>query len=336
MFWRFVKPTERLVLFFSLLTTLLYLCSDVSARDAINFYLSQVWTVLYIYPLALLVSFVFVFSREGYRSKKAGKPSSEQEAWLVYRRSYLNLSSVAYDLRLINAVMVMFVLFLHLKNLIIHINPRIYDQSLLELEKAVLGGRLAFEVLHEIIGVEHASLVSDFYQWFYPYLSILVLILVMQRNRNLAERFCSCFCLTWFLGVLVVYLYPTLGPCFYVPDIYASLPHTHMTDMQADLWSMRMELLNNPLHPSAVYSISGLPSLHLAVVLLGTYYLFMVSRLAGMLSIIFLLLTVLSTLYFGWHYIWDDLASFILVFICLWFIEGWYLRSSCSKKISAQ
>ena len=67
-----------------------------------------------------------------------------------------------------------------------------------------------------------------------------VSIFVLQRkSRLLAEQFCFAFCLIWILGVIVTYLMPTWGPCFFVPELYVDLPDTKVRFMQADLWQMK-------------------------------------------------------------------------------------------------
>lgn len=120
----------------------------------------------------------------------------------------------------------------------------------------------------------------------------------------------------------MIYLLPTWGPCFYVPELYSSLPPSPSGDMQLDLWNKHLTKLSDPQAPT-LFLISGLPSLHVAVVVLGSVYLRRVSRLLAALSWVFAGLTVLSTLYLGWHYIWDDIASLVLVWIALRLANRW-------------
>jgi membrane-associated phospholipid phosphatase len=61
--------------------------------------------------------------------------------------------------------------------------------------------------------------------------------------------------------------------------------------------------------------ISGFPSLHIAVVLTGSVYLSHIHWAVAFLSWIFVLLTINSTLYLGWHYLLDDVGAVALVYI---------------------
>jgi membrane-associated phospholipid phosphatase len=66
-----------------------------------------------------------------------------------------------------------------------------------------------------------------------------------------------------------------------------------------------------------LFMISGFPSLHVAVVLLAAIKLKIVHPLLSLIGWCFVLLMVNSTLYLGWHYIWDDLGSVLLVYTAL-------------------
>ena len=87
--------------------------------------------------------------------------------------------------------------------------------------------------------------------------------------------------------------------------------------MQEELWRNRLHVLRNPYDNSGAFLISGLPSLHIAVVLLGTYYLNKLSKLIGLVSFMFLILTFISTIYFGWHYVVDDIGAGFLVALAI-------------------
>ena len=63
--------------------------------------------------------------------------------------------------------------------------------------------------------------------------------------------------------------------------------------------------------------ISGFPSLHVAVAIMGSIYLRHIHPLLSWLSWIFTLLIFNSTIYLGWHYLLDDLGSVLLVALCI-------------------
>jgi membrane-associated phospholipid phosphatase len=324
-YFQVLYPSEVLVVFASALTALLYLALGVPFRDPLGFYFQQLKIIPIAYPFGLFVALICLLGIDGYRKKQAGEISSEREVWISFRKQYIGVGSVLRDLRLLNVVMITFVLFGHLKNLIPVVNSTLWDQQLLDMERALFGGKVAFEIFDSFIPRSWAGAISAGYEAYYVYFSLALFIFVLQRkNRLLAEEFCFAFCFIWILGVVVTYVLPTWGPCFFAPELYESLPDTTMRFMQADLWQMKALLETDRSTPGAVYAISGLPSMHFAVVLLGSVYLQRLNRLLSILSWLFVAVTFVSTLYFGWHYLLDDVASVALVWVVVYVVRRFY------------
>lgn len=315
---KLLYPAEWVVLLSILATVALYNLLGVLPRDPVGLYWAQLRVLPFGYPFGLFIAFIYILLQEGYRAKQAGRKSAEVEAWHRFRALYLNFGDFIRDLRLFNLVMLNFVVFGHLKHLIPVINDRSWDGLMLAVEKVLLFGGTSYGLLITALGTESAEWVSHGYEAYYVYFSLVLFILVLQRrDKYLSKEFCLSFCLLWILGVVMVYALPTLGPCFYIPDFETLLPVTKMTELQAHLWEMKLALDANPHDTSAIYSISGLPSLHLGVTVLGSVYLQRISRLLGVVSWLFVAVTFVSTLYLGWHWLLDDIASFFLVYIVL-------------------
>jgi membrane-associated phospholipid phosphatase len=87
--------------------------------------------------------------------------------------------------------------------------------------------------------------------------------------------------------------------------------------MQRKLWLHKVMLASDPNRLGAAYLISGLPSLHLAVPIVGSYYLRHVHVALSILSWIFVAVTFVTTLYFGWHYLLDNLAGVLLAVLII-------------------
>jgi hypothetical protein len=328
-YFGFLYPSELLVLFASLLTAALYLAFGLDFKDPVGFYLAQLRIVPLAYPFGLFIAFICLLGIDGYQKKKAGEKPSEREVWELFRKLYLKLSVILRDLRLLNVVMITFVLFGHLKNLIPVINPVLWDQELLDFERWLFGGKVALEVFELFVPRSWAGGISAGYEAYYAYFSIVLFIFVLQRkSRSIAEEFCFSFCFIWIVGVMVTYALPTWGPCFFVPDLYQSLPDTKMRFMQADLWQMKGILEQNRNAEGVIFAISGLPSMHLAVVLLGSVYLNRLNRWLGVFSWSFAGVTFVATLYFGWHYLLDDVASVLLIVVTVWMVGKYYSGSS--------
>ncbi len=80
--------------------------------------------------------------------------------------------------------------------------------------------------------------------------------------------------------------------------------------------------------------ISGFPSLHMAVTVLGSVYLGKLHWSLAAASWIFVLLITNSTIYLGWHYVLDDIGSLALVYVCIrlarWCNWKWWGGRDCT------
>jgi membrane-associated phospholipid phosphatase len=119
------------------------------------------------------------------------------------------------------------------------------------------------------------------------------------------------------LGVLSYYLVPSLGPIYAQPSLFTELPTTGVSELQVSLLEHRQEVLADPHATDAVQSIAGFASLHIAVLLTAA----LVAQLTGAPRVlriglwIYLGLTFVATLYFGWHYLSDDVAGVAIALI---------------------
>lgn len=301
----------------------LYQWFSLSDRGFFPFYLNTIKTAAYLYPLGLLLCHLLLTIKLGLKWRRSGSVGAPPKIWDEFRYRFLRLKVLLRDLRYLHALSLCLIVSIHLKHLIPFINKQILDELFLLAERELFDGKVALEALLPYISASWAPILSLGYQGYYPYLSLLVFVLVLQRNNSLRREFSSAFVLTWFFGMAWVYALPTWGPCFFVPEVYQVLPETKMLSMQHDLWSMKLSLDQNPKQPGILYAISGFPSLHFAIALLGTWYLFQVHFIFGVFSLGFTLLTSITTVYFGWHYLVDNIGSLALVAFALY----------CAKKM---
>jgi membrane-associated phospholipid phosphatase len=132
----------------------------------------------------------------------------------------------------------------------------------------------------------------------------------------------------WVLGLLSYYLVPSLGPVFVDPPLADQMPVTQVWDLQQLLLVDRVRFVADPAGSGAIQSIAGFASLHVSV-------LFSAALLAQLLGVwrslrvglwILLFLTMLSTIYFGWHYLIDDVAGLAIGGAAVWIAgvaTGW-------------
>jgi membrane-associated phospholipid phosphatase len=201
----------------------------------------------------------------------------------------------------------------NLKSFLPLITPQDLDPTLLRWEQDVLGGTHPFDVLHTLLGTGIAAQVLSWvYLFFLAFVPIsLGAALIASINPLPGLWWVLTLGINWTLGTLSYYLVPTMGPFFIAPELFANLPETGVSRLQNALWVERLQVIADPTTTSAVQSIAGFASLHASI----TFSAALIVTLLGLHRIIRIAmwvmfgLTMLATVYFGWHYVLDDLAG---------------------------
>jgi membrane-associated phospholipid phosphatase len=297
------------------------------------FYLQQFLASLDLYALVLSV-FVVVRAVHFARLHKFQLRAAPWSAWWIALTDRFVFGQLFQDIRFFHAVLVMFVEFALLKNLIPHVNSTIYDELFLASEKFLCGGVLCSERLVALWGSAQPDVIGQHYRWYYPYMSLAAFTFIAAAPRQLAQEYLFAFAALFLVGVLWVYAVPTLGPVYAVPEAYGFLKDSEIGMLQQELWRWREHLRENPGSRSVLYMISGFPSLHMAVTVLGSVYLGKLHWSLAAASWIFVLLITNSTIYLGWHYVLDDIGSLALVYVCIrlarWCNWKWWGGRDCT------
>ena len=193
-------------------------------------------------------------------------------------------------------------------------NP-LRDDDLLAFDKAMFLGHSPAALLHSLFGEAAAA---DFFSVVYrsfTYVIVLSLVgsLALIPSVRRAYVFLCAATYAWILGTLSYYVLPSLGPYATAPWDFAGLRTTKITDTQAEYLFERAYFLADPSASDAFVSLGAFASLHVGfstlVFLMARYYgLKKTSRVLG----VYLTLIILSTVYFGWHYVSDDVAGALL------------------------
>lgn len=326
-FLKILMPVEWVLLVFGMLTVILYRMFGLqmpgqpgrgATQGPLLFYLKQFITCLDLYALVLL-GFVVIKVVGAIRLNKWKVLSVAWGPFWTHLLERFFLGQIFQDIRFFHAVLLMFVEFALLKNLIPHINPNLYDTWFIASDQMVCGGRLCSELLLSLWGPGLLEPISRHYYWYYPYMSITAFIFIAAAPRRVAQQYLCAFVSLFLFGVVWIFAVPTLGPVFVKPELYSFMAGGEIAGLQQGLWEMREILRQNPGSAEAVFMISGFPSLHVAVAILGSTYLAGLSKFLSAASWIFTLLIFNSTLYLGWHYLLDDVGSIALVCMSVWF-----------------
>lgn len=192
-------------------------------------------------------------------------------------------------------------------------NNVLYDTDLLRMDHFLFLGHYPGDILHSILGTTVSAQILAFF-----YVSYLMLIpillggfLVLSKDYLSGAVFAAALAINWVLGAVSYYLVPTLGPAFAQPQSFDDLPTSAASALQRGLFRNRVDFLTDPWESGKIHGIAGFASLHVSVVVTGVVFLWRFTRRVWVhiATIAFLVITITATLYFGWHYIADDVAG---------------------------
>ncbi len=201
------------------------------------------------------------------------------------------------------------------------LGDKLYDRELHLVDRALFFGHEPANVLHAVFGDGvTAHLYSTIYLWFLPLVPLaLTAWLIWSRNITFGYWFATSQCIAWTLGTASYYALPTLGPGFEYAWLYQDLPETGSSALMESLYNGRNNVVNGGL-ADAVQSVAGFASLHVAITLLVALMVQYTLR-SKVLKWIFWVnfaVTVVATLYFGWHYVADDIAGVVIALIAFY------------------
>lgn len=304
-----IGPSERLVIAAALVTASAYGLLGIPLRSPADIYLGILKGGVAWYLLGLVLSLLLLRLR--------AKNEARGATWRRFLNSYLQVPQLIADLRSVHVAVLIFFFFLQLKHLLPILGQVPFDGWFVDFEERIFGPGLASGFLQRAVPQIGAGTVSELYTLFYPYLGFILMVMVLQRDPLRRERFLLAFGLTWFGGLALVYLVPTLGPCFVRLESVLGISGTESRQLQEQLWQSYRYVASHPRSAQGIASISGFPSLHVAIVALGSFALGSFHRGLALASWILCVLTVFATIYLGWHYLLDDVAAIPLALLAL-------------------
>jgi hypothetical protein len=196
-----------------------------------------------------------------------------------------------------------------------------YDRTLHLVDRLLVFGHEPGLLLHNVLGTGiSAHVLSYIYLWFLPLVPLaLTAWLIWSKNITYGYWFATSQSIAWSLGTLSYYALPTLGPGLQYSYIYSDLPDTPTSALMETLVDIRQRVVLGGL-ADAVQSVAGFASLHCAITLLVALMVQYTVR-NGVLRIVFWVnfgVTVVATIYFGWHYIADDVAGIMIALVAFY------------------
>ncbi|MCU1691035.1 MAG: beta-carotene 15,15-monooxygenase [Frankiales bacterium] len=217
---------------------------------------------------------------------------------------------------------VTYVAYRNIKSYVPFARDSLDDGWMLRLDRALAFGHAPSDVLHTLLGTGvSAQLLAIVYVAFLFFVPLsLGASLVWSRDSARGAWYVTAMGICWAVGGASYYLIPTLGPVYARPGLFSDLPVTGVTTLQETLLQNRVEVLTDPWATDVIHGIGAFASLHVGIVLTAAL---VASRmgLAAWIRVsmwVYLVLTVLSTVYFGWHYLLDDVAGAGIGWFSVW------------------
>ena len=211
-----------------------------------------------------------------------------------------------------------YVSYRNLKSFLPEVTDASYDRPLHQLDQWLLFGHEPAVLLHDLLGENVvAHVLSSVYLLFLPLVPLFVLIwVVWSRNISFGYWMATSQCLAWSLGTASYYALPTLGPGFEYSWLYTDLANTGSSSLMDTLSYGRHNVIYGVVQDS-VQSVAGFASLHCAITLLVALMVqyTVTSRALRIAFWVNFGITVVATLYFGWHYIADDIAGIVIALV---------------------
>ena len=206
--------------------------------------------------------------------------------------------------------------FRNLKSFVPFVNRHLWDTTLAHLDRILWLGHDPATVLHAVFGTGWAAGFFSFVYvaWIVFVPVSLVVALVWSRDRAGGAWYVTAVAVDWVLGVATYFAVPTLGPVYAEPQDFVALPHTYVSTLQEAMIQDRYTVIYDPFATHAVQTIAAFASLHVGIMVTVCLMveLLRMKRWIRVAMWVFLALTVLATVYLGWHYFLDTVGGAVL------------------------
>jgi hypothetical protein len=243
---------------------------------------------------------------------------------IVFRagRARWNAARLATVVGALASFYVTYLAYRNLKSVVPLLRPdELFDRRLADLDRSLFAGSDPAALLHSVLGSGvSAHALSFVYESFFVFVPVaLAFALVVLPDLRAGLFLTTALAINWALAAASYFLLPALGPIYTEPAEFAHLPHTGVTGLQEALLKARVEFLQNPSAAGGAQSIGAFASLHVSILFTAALatHLLGLGRHVKVAAWVLFALTVAATVYFGWHYVLDDLAGLAIAVTAL-------------------
>ncbi|EFQ83517.1 hypothetical protein HMPREF0063_11179 [Aeromicrobium marinum DSM 15272] len=227
--------------------------------------------------------------------------------WTWYRFSHIAVGLLAFY--------ACYVSYRNLKSYLPLLREDLYDNALQRMDYWMFFGNYPATIMHDVLGTGVSAQVLATI-----YISYLMLIpitlgayLVLHKDASIGAWYATALSLNWVLGTASYYMLPTQGPAFFQPQLFRELDGSGASALQQSLFRNGSAFREDPTGDS-IYGIAGFASLHVSVVFTACLFFERtgIPRTLRVVAWTYFAGTVLATVYFGWHYVLDDIGGLVI------------------------
>ncbi len=271
-------------------------------------------------PLILLAAFLLdVLPRSMWRARNPLRVPGQFREVVRERWGYPQLRFALLGL---GAWYLTYASFRNLKSFVPFVNRHLWDGVLEDIDRVLWFDHDPAVVLHDLLGTGAAAHFLSFVYvaWIVFVPASLAVALVWSRDTRAGSWYVTAIAVDWVLGALTYFMVPTLGPVYARPSMFQGLAETDVTGLQRTMMEERHAVLVNPFTTDAVQTIAAFASLHvgMCVTMCVMAELLRLNRFLRAFLWVFLALTVVATIYLGWHYFVDAIGGAVLGVAGVW------------------
>jgi hypothetical protein len=204
----------------------------------------------------------------------------------------------------------------NLKAIVPLVRPdQLFDTQLAEFDRAIFSGNDPASLLHTLLGTGVVTHVfSTAYVAFIVFLPLTIgLSLVFSRDLEAGLYYTTAQSINWVLGAASYFLLPSLGPAYADPATFSALPTSEVTHLQGVLMDQRIAFLHDPTSATP-QAIAAFASLHISMSFSAAVaaHLLGLGRRLKLALWVWFGVTMLGTIYLGWHYVADNVAGVVM------------------------
>ena len=257
-----------------------------------------------------------------WRARRA--PRTARQMWRDVIQERWPASHWGFAVGGVTAWYICYAAFRNLKSMAPFINTKSWDAEFAKIDRALWFGHDPAQVLHDLFGTGLAAHLFStvYFVWIAMVPVSIAMALVWTRHTRAGSWYVTAVAFDWALGAMFYIIFPTVGPIYHGSqrDLFTALPDTYNSALASSMWDDRMAVLADRFGSGTLQTIAAFPSLHVGIMVticLIVQYIGL-ARWVRVASWVFLGLTILATIYLGWHYFVDVIGGAALGSVTVW------------------